>query len=65
VWTYTLYRKQGIASRMMTLLTDKLPRQHVYLFTDDAGPFYEKLGFAPQEMGLGRVVGRWLDPNTH
>jgi hypothetical protein len=50
---------------MMTLLTDKLPRQHVYLFTDDAGPFYEKLGFAPQEMGLGRVVGRWLDPNSH
>ena len=60
VWTYTPYRGQGIAGAMMRLLLARLPGQHVYLFTDDAIPFYKKLGFAEQDVGLGLVVGEWL-----
>jgi predicted GNAT family acetyltransferase len=60
VWTYTPYRHQGIASQMMLHLMKKLDGQHVYLFTDDAQDFYEKLGFQAQGTGLGRVVGDWL-----
>jgi predicted GNAT family acetyltransferase len=60
VWTYTPYRHQGIASQMMKHLMEKLEGQHVYLFTDDAQDFYEKLGFQEQGTGLGRVVGKWL-----
>jgi predicted GNAT family acetyltransferase len=61
VWTYSPYRKQGIASQMMKHLMEKLPGQHVYLFTDEETvPFYHQLGFKEQETGLGRVVGEWL-----
>jgi predicted GNAT family acetyltransferase len=64
VWTYNPYRRQGIASRMMAHLMDQLSGQHVYLFTEDAVGFYEKLGFKEQDIGLGRVVGEWLQPKT-
>jgi len=60
VWIYTPYRHRGIASQMMEHLMEKLEGQHVYLFTDDAQDFYEKLGFQEQGIGLGRVVGDWL-----
>ncbi len=60
VWTLTKYRRRGIASTMMKMLLAKLEGQHVYLFTDDAIEFYEKLGFTPQAVGLGKVVGQWL-----
>jgi len=60
VWTYSPYRRQGIASQMMELLMDKLSGQHVYLFTDDAVGFYEKLGFKKWDVGMGCVVGEWL-----
>lgn len=60
VWTYTPYRKQGIAREMMRLVTEQLEGQHVYLFTDDSVAFYEKLGFQPQDVGMGKVVGNWL-----
>ncbi len=60
VWTLTEFRRRGIATRMMQLLLDKFPGQHVYLFTDDAAPFYKKLGLQEQGIGLGRVVGQWL-----
>jgi predicted GNAT family acetyltransferase len=63
VWTLTEFRKQGVATRMMQLLLDKFAGQHVYLFTDDAAPFYKKLGFAEQGIGLGHVVGQWLQHN--
>lgn len=63
VWTQSRYRRQGIARRMMELLLEQLPGQHVYLFTDDAQPFYQKLGFEPQHTGMGRVVGEWLNSN--
>lgn len=60
VWTLTELRRQGVATHMMQMLFDKLEGQHVYLFTDDAAPFYRKLGFKEQGIGLARVVGRWL-----
>ena len=61
-WTYNPYRKQGIGHKMIETLLVQLPGQHVYLFTDeDTLPFYKKAGFAQQGIGLGRLVGRWLD----
>ena len=60
VWTYTPYRRKGIASKMMELVLEKLPGQHVYLFTDDRVDFYETLGFVKQPHGMSKVVGQWL-----
>ncbi len=60
VWTLTPFRRQGIARRMMELLLERLPGQHVFLFTDDAADFYQKLGFSARGTGFEKVVGRWL-----
>jgi predicted GNAT family acetyltransferase len=61
VWIYTPYRHQGVASQMMKHLMEKLQGQHVYLFTDEEIiPFYQQLGFKKWGIGLGRVVGEWL-----
>ncbi len=60
VWTLSAYRRRGIARHMIELALAQLPGQHVYLFTDDAEPFYRKLGFAPQGIGMSRLVGQWL-----
>ena len=60
VWTLTKYRRRGIASTMMNMLLAQLEGQHVYLFTDENSEFYEQLGFKPQPIGLGMVVGSWL-----
>jgi ribosomal protein S18 acetylase RimI-like enzyme len=64
VWTHSHFRRQGIGRSMMEALLERLQGQHIYLFTDDAVPFYRKLGFEEQGVGLGRVVGRWLDNNS-
>ena len=64
VWTYTPYRRQGIAQKMIKNLTANLEGQHVYLFTEeDTLPFYEALGFSEQGIGLSIVVGEWLVNN--
>jgi GNAT superfamily N-acetyltransferase len=60
VWTYSPYRRQGIASRMMQIALEKLPGQHVYLFTEDAEEFYTALGFKRRGVGLEIVAGTWL-----
>ncbi len=60
VWTQTPYRRRGIARRMVELALEQLPGQHVYLFTDSAEELYRTLGFAPHGVGMGRVVGEWL-----
>lgn len=60
VWTYSPYRQKGIGSQMMMLLVEQLSGQHVYLFTDDSIPFYKGLDFQEQGVGMGRVVGKWL-----
>lgn len=64
VWTHSAFRHCGIARAMMDLLLARLNGQHVYLFTDGAAPFYEKLGFQREGIGMGRVVGRWLTPGS-
>ena len=60
VWTYSPYRRKGIARRMMTNLIARLQGQHVCLFTDDALPFYKSLGFTEQGTGIALVAGEWL-----
>lgn len=60
VWTHSNYRNQGIAKMMMQIVLKSFPGQHVYLFTDNAEDFYRKLGFKPQGVGMGLVVGQWL-----
>jgi ribosomal protein S18 acetylase RimI-like enzyme len=64
VWTFTPYRRQGIARTMVQCLLTRLEGQHVYLFTDQAVGFYRKLGFVEQSMGMGQVVGTWLHPGA-
>ena len=60
VWTFSPFRAQGIAKRMIEIALSRLPGQHVHLFTDDARGLYEKCGFEVQGCGMGRVVGQWL-----
>ena len=61
-WTHSEFRHQGIARHMMELVLERLPGQHVYLFTDDdAIGFYEKIGFKRQGIGVFQVVGTYLD----
>lgn len=60
VWTLKKFRRKGIATRMVELLLDRLQGQHVYLFTDEAVEFYKTLGFESQSIGMGKVVGKWL-----
>lgn len=64
VWTHSDYRKRGIATRMMEIVQEQLQGQHIYLFTDDAVGFYEKLGFKPDEIGMGKVAGDWLQNDS-
>jgi predicted GNAT family acetyltransferase len=61
VWTHSDFRHRGIATRMMGLLADALPGQHIYLFTDDAEKFYRGLGYRRQGVGLSIVSGQWLN----
>jgi ribosomal protein S18 acetylase RimI-like enzyme len=64
VWTHSAYRKQGIGHTIMQMLLAGVPGQHVYLQTDDAASFYEKLGFVEQPKGFGLIVGKYLHNNT-
>jgi GNAT superfamily N-acetyltransferase len=60
VWTLSAYRNRGIARTMMDVAEQQLEGQHVYLFTDDAMEFYRKLGYKEWDVGMGKVVGMWL-----
>jgi ribosomal protein S18 acetylase RimI-like enzyme len=61
VWTASSHRRQGIASKMVRLLIDRVPGQHIGLQTDDAQRFYVTIGFRPQPDFMSLVVGTWLD----
>jgi predicted GNAT family acetyltransferase len=61
VWTYTPFRRRGIARTMLQTLLARLPGQHVYLFTDSAPEFYRKCGFEARGIGMEHVVGAWLN----
>lgn len=65
VWTASSHRRQGIASRMMRLLVDAVPGQHIGLQTDDAQAFYASLGFEPQPEFWSMVAGTWLDNDAN
>jgi len=60
VWTLSTYRRQGIAHRIMRLLIDAAPGQHIYLQTSDAVEFYRKLGFVEQPTGMSIISGTYL-----
>ena len=64
IWTKSAYRHQGIATKAIENLLSRLQGQHVYLFTDDAFQLYQKLGFVKQPVGMGKVVGKWLENNN-
>jgi predicted GNAT family acetyltransferase len=64
VWTLSPYRRQGIATTMIQNILSRLEGQHVYLFTDDIPELYQKLGFAAQPIGMGKVIGKWLNNQT-
>ena len=60
VWTFTPYRKRGVARAMLAALESRLRGQHVYLFTESAADFYRRLGFREHPTGMSKVVGQWL-----
>lgn len=60
VWTATAYRRQGIATEIIRILSEAVPGQHIYLQTDDAQELYKRCGFKPHDFGMGKVVGAWL-----
>jgi len=61
VWTFSEFRRRGIARRMIETLIEPLRGQHVYLQADpDNIEFYRRLGFREQPTGMSKVVGRWL-----
>ena len=64
VWTHSDYRARGIATKMMQMLIDAIPGQHIYLQTDDAVEFYKKMGFAEQPVGLSFISGEYLQNET-
>ena len=48
----------------MQMLIDAVPGQHVYLQTDDAVGFYERMGFVEQPKGMMLISGDYLDNDT-
>ena len=65
VWTLSTARRRGVASAMIWYLAEKVPGQHIGLMTDDAEPFYAKLGFRHQAQFMSYVVGTWLDNDAN
>jgi len=65
VWTLSSHRHRGVASAMVRSLLAAVPGHHVALQTDDAGAFYERLGFRPQPELWSLVVGTWLDNDAN
>jgi predicted GNAT family acetyltransferase len=60
VWTASSHRRRGIASRMIGILLDTVPGQHVALFTSERTDLYTRLGFTEERTGMSRVSGTWL-----
>ena len=65
VWTHSGYRRRGIATKLMRMLADEVPGQHIGLQTDEAQDFYRSLGYEPQPEFWSLVVGRWLDNDAN
>jgi predicted GNAT family acetyltransferase len=62
VWTYTPFRRKGIASKMIDLLCESIQGQHIGLFTDEipAACLYRKTGFEASSTFFEKVIGTWL-----
>jgi predicted GNAT family acetyltransferase len=60
VWTQSAYRRQGIGGRLVQVLVDRVPGQHVGLQTDEAESFYATLGFRHQPHFMSVISGTWL-----
>jgi ribosomal protein S18 acetylase RimI-like enzyme len=60
VWTLSAYRRQGIGSRLVRQLMDRVPGQHIGLQTDEAESFYAALGFRDQPRFMSAIAGLWL-----
>ena len=60
VWTRVHWRRRGVATALVTDLLERVPGQHVALFTDQAADFYARLGFEDEQGGMSRIVGNWL-----
>jgi ribosomal protein S18 acetylase RimI-like enzyme len=60
VWTASSHRRREIGSRMVRLLVDQAPGQHIGLQAAGAGRFYAGLGFHAQPEFLSLVGGKWL-----
>jgi predicted GNAT family acetyltransferase len=65
VWTFSPYRRRGVASTLVRMLMEQVPGQHIGLQTDDAQAVYASLGFGPQPDFMSIVVGRWLDNDAN
>jgi predicted GNAT family acetyltransferase len=65
VWTQSAYRRRGVARRMVALLCEQVPGQHVGLQTDDMQAAYTSMGFRPQPEFMSRIVGIWLDNDAN
>ena len=61
VWTLSSHRRQGIGSRLVRHLMDRVPGQHIGLQTDEAESFYASLGFGYQPEFRSVIAGGWLD----
>jgi ribosomal protein S18 acetylase RimI-like enzyme len=65
VWTFTPYRRQGIASTLVRMLAEAVPGQHIGLQTDHGQALYRSLGFELQPDFMSLVVGGWLDNDAN
>ena len=61
VWTHSAHRRRGIGSKMVEILCESIPGQHVFLQTDDMTDFYVSNGFDFQPFCMSRIVGTWLN----
>ena len=61
VWTDSRYRNRGIGSRLVNELCEKVSGQHVYLYTENAQSFYQRLGFQRYGSGYAKISGNWLN----
>jgi GNAT superfamily N-acetyltransferase len=61
LWTQADRRRRGIGREMVRRLLGRVPGHHVALFTERGAPFYERLGFIEEHVGMSQVVGEWLN----
>ncbi len=60
VWTLSAYRRQGVGSRLVRQLMNRVPGQHIGLQTDEAESFYAALGYRYQPHFMSAISGAWL-----